>query len=198
MGDFNFKILYPGGITKKRLVPPMARAQRRRGALNYKCTRCGRCFANRQQLGGHLSKGRVCSAVITTAEFFNALPTTVAPPSPDTQSDSSSQQEITAATSGEENIAHEPAAFSAADDEHTDEHADVAYVHLHQLLQRPGVHEAKHRIADTILRPGSRARTCNPRNALKLDAVRFPVCVCNSCSHIIVVSGFYLCMRPPG
>ena len=174
----------------------MARAQRRIGSLNYKCTRCGRCFASGQQLGGHLSKGRVCTAVITTAERFSALP--VVPPSPDSQSDSSeSQQEIRASGSGEQDIADEPAdepsALSA------DEPAsDIPYVHLHQLLQRPGVHEAKHRIADTILRPGSRARICNQRNTLKLDAVRFPVCVCvcvcvcNSCSHIIVVSGFYL------
>ena len=158
---------------------PMARAQRRTDGLNYKCDRCGRCFANRHELGGHLSKGRVCAAVITTAEIFTALP--AVPPSPNSQSDSSEPQEITANSveqDGSSNeSADEPADFPGDCRTKDGEHTDIPFVHLYQLLQRPDKHDAKHRVADTILRPGSRALTFNPRNTLKLEIVRFPACV---------------------
>ena len=155
---------------------PMARAQRRSNGLNYKCDSCGRCFATRHQLGGHLSKGRVCAAVITTAQILTGLP--AVPPSPNSQSDSSEPQEITV-NSAEQDVssnesADEPADFPGDCRAEDGEHTDIPFVHLYQLLQRLGKHDAKHRITDTILRPGSRAHTCNPRNTLKLEVVRFP------------------------
>ena len=155
----------------------MAGAQRGTVALNYKCQRCGRGFPSGRELGGHLNKGTICAAVITTAETFAAA-AAIMPTSSDSPSDSSEShtvQESTASSDEQDRSADEPVDLPG-DEAADNEPADIPFVHLYQLLQRPGVHEAeaKHRIADTILRPGSRARACNPRNTLKLDVVRLP------------------------
>ena len=172
----------------------MARAYQRADGFNYNWSRCGRCFASGQQLGGHLSKGRICTPIIRHAEAINAFATV-----PHESDSSESQQQI---TTDEPAATDEPATTDEDDSVDEDflyadrEQTDMPFVHLYQLLQRPGVHDAKHRIADTELRPGSRARACNPRNTLKLHVVRFPLCAIFSRHYLIRVLSYVI--RPPG
>ena len=139
----------PLGINFKQ---KKGKSSERKAMSKYRCHGCGACFATKQELGGHLSKGVACAvgSVITTP-YTSAHTTRIAVP-----------------------IAVPVVAVPVATTESASATATITMpaepASINDLLQRPCHDEAKHRVVPATL-PHSREEESDPSRAFKLHEV---------------------------
>lgn len=116
--------------------------------MAYKCSRCHANFATRQELGGHLSKGLVCTPV--DEPLLSAA----------SAADASSNDDVPVPA----------AAVSSSNDElGSDGHRELSRMATtNELLQRPCADKSKHRVVPTSQKPGSLAGDADESNSFKL------------------------------
>jgi hypothetical protein len=139
----------------------MARAQ---------CARCGCIFESSQALGGHMSGGMTCDEETPgTSHQQTCSSPTRSPPSPSSDPGHPSPSRSP------------PSPPSPSIDPGHPSPPRHRHLSLYQLLQRPCIDTASHRVEPTRIRPGSRAQACNKRNTYKLHEVT------HICTHIWVL-----------
>ena len=148
----------PLGINFKQ---KKGKSSERKAMSKYRCHGCGACFATKQELGGHLSKGVACAvgSVITTP-YTSAHTTRIAVPI--------AVPVVAVPVATTLPIGDDVATESASATATITMPAEPASIN--DLLQRPCHDEAKHCVVPATL-PHSREEESDPSRAFKLHEV---------------------------
>ena len=128
----------------------------------YRCHGCGARFATKQKLGGHLSKGVTCAAVITKPIISAPLTSRIVVPI--------AVPVVAVPVATALPIGDDVATESAPATTTTTITMPAEPASINKLLQRPCHDEAKHRVVPATM-PHSREEESDPSRAFKLHQV---------------------------
>jgi hypothetical protein len=151
------KFLHPLGVKKKENKTKnsalLCTALKKQVGMSYNCSRCHVRFATRQELGGHLSKGTLCTPV------DEPVPSAISAAEANSNDDASHHDDDPVIASSED----------GTDELGSDAHDERPPMQsINELLQRPCAAKSNHLVVPTAQSPGSLAADADESNSYQL------------------------------